>query len=107
MDRLLAAANMAKAIDLPMKRREGVPVTYVVPVKKGVPKIEEIKVEDTFNPEAASGRPEKPYDLTLVIGLPPNRWNLGAFGKHLIGFIHAGKVPTALVAFITTGSRLI
>jgi hypothetical protein len=50
-DRLLKDANMAEAIGLPMKKREGVPVTYAVPVKKRVPKIEEIKIEDTFKPE--------------------------------------------------------
>ena len=50
-DRLLAGANMAEAIGLPMKKREGVPVTYAVPVKKRVPKIEEIKVQGTFKPE--------------------------------------------------------
>src|ERR1700751_1613793 len=56
---------MAKAVDLPMKRREGVPVTYVVPVKKRVPKIEEIKVEDTFNPEPALAMSE--YEEILRI----------------------------------------
>jgi hypothetical protein len=50
-NRLLAGANMAEAIDLPMKKREGVPVTYAVPVKKRVAKIEEIKVEGAFKPE--------------------------------------------------------
>jgi hypothetical protein len=50
-ERLLASANMAAAIGLPMKRREGVPVTYTVPVKKRVVTIEQIKVEDAFRPE--------------------------------------------------------
>jgi hypothetical protein len=52
-DRLLAAANMATAIGLPMKRREGAPNTYTVPIKRRVPKIEEIKVEGVFKPEPA------------------------------------------------------
>jgi hypothetical protein len=52
-DRLLAAANMATAVGLPMKRREGAPDTYAVPVKRRVPKIEEIKVEGVFKPEPA------------------------------------------------------
>jgi hypothetical protein len=64
-------------------------------------------VEGFRTRKAASGRPEKPYGLTLVIWIAPHRWNLGGFGKDVIGFIHAGEVPTALVASITTGSRLI
>jgi hypothetical protein len=50
---------------------------------------------------AASGGSEKPYGL-----IASNRWNLGGFGKEVIDFIHAGEVPTALVAFTITGSRL-
>lgn len=50
-EKLLADANMVQAIGLPMKKRSGVPVTYTVPVKRRVPKIEEIKVEGTFKPE--------------------------------------------------------
>jgi hypothetical protein len=50
-DRLLADANMAEAIGLPMKKREGVPVTYTVPIKRRVAKIEEIRVEGAFRPE--------------------------------------------------------
>jgi hypothetical protein len=44
---------MATAVGLPMKRREGAPDTYAVPVKRRVPKIEEIKVEGVFKPEPA------------------------------------------------------
>jgi hypothetical protein len=50
-ERLLKDANMAEAIGLPMKKREGVPITYTVPVKKRTPRIEEIKVAGTFKPE--------------------------------------------------------
>jgi hypothetical protein len=50
-DRLLKDANMAEAIGLPMKKREGAPLTYTVPVKRRAPKIEEIKVEGAFKPE--------------------------------------------------------
>jgi hypothetical protein len=39
--KLLADANMVQAIGLPMRRREGVPLTYTVPVKRRIPKIEE------------------------------------------------------------------
>jgi hypothetical protein len=34
-----------------MKKREGVPVTYAVPVKRRLPRIEEIKVSGAFVPE--------------------------------------------------------
>jgi hypothetical protein len=38
-DRLLADAVMTAAIGLPMKKREGAPNTYAVPVARRVPKI--------------------------------------------------------------------
>jgi len=50
-ERILKDANMAEAIGLPMKKRENVPVTYAVPVKKRVAKIEEIKTQGAFKPE--------------------------------------------------------
>lgn len=43
-DRLLADAGMTAAIGLPMKKRDGAPTTYSVPVAWRVPKIEQIKV---------------------------------------------------------------
>jgi len=49
--KLLADANMAAAIGLPMKKRDGAAVTYAVPVKKRAPKIEAIKVQGAFKPE--------------------------------------------------------
>ena len=49
--RLLADAGMVEAIGLPMKKREGVPVTYSVPVTRRAPKIEQIKVTGSFKPE--------------------------------------------------------
>jgi hypothetical protein len=52
-DRLLADAGMTAAIGLPMKKREGIPLTYSVPVTRRVPKIEQIKVTGSFNPEPA------------------------------------------------------
>lgn len=50
-DRLLADAGMVAAIGLPMKRREGAPTTYAVPVTRRVPKIDQIKVHGAFRPE--------------------------------------------------------
>lgn len=50
-DRLLGDAGMTAAIGLPMKRRQGLPTTYAVPVNRRVPKIEEIKVQGAFKPE--------------------------------------------------------
>jgi len=52
-DRLLADAGMTAAIGLPLKKREGIPLTYAVPVTRRVPKIEQIKVTGSFSPEPA------------------------------------------------------
>jgi hypothetical protein len=52
-DRLLADAGMTAALGLPMKKREGVPTTYSVPVTRRVPKIEQIKAGGAFKPEPA------------------------------------------------------
>jgi hypothetical protein len=52
-DRLLADAGMTAAIGLPMKKREGTPMTYAVPVTRRVPKIEQITIGVAFKPEPA------------------------------------------------------
>jgi hypothetical protein len=52
-DRLLADAGMAAAIGLPMKKRDGVPTTYSVPVSRQPPRIEQIKPSGPFKPEPA------------------------------------------------------
>jgi hypothetical protein len=52
-DRLLADAGMTASLGLPMKKREGVPSTYAVPVARRVPKIEQIKTSGSFKPEPA------------------------------------------------------
>jgi hypothetical protein len=52
-DRLLADAGMTAAIGLPLKKREGTPLTYSVPVTRRVPKIEQLKVSGAFKPEPA------------------------------------------------------
>ncbi len=64
-DWLLANANMAAEIGLPMRKREGVPLTYSVPVKRRVLKIEEIKVEGVFKPEPTLAMAE--YEEILQI----------------------------------------
>jgi hypothetical protein len=51
--RLLADAGMTAAIGLPLKRREGIPTTYAVPVTRRAPKVEEIIVSGAFQPEPA------------------------------------------------------
>lgn len=51
--RLLADAGMTASIGLPMKKREGAPVTYAAPVKRRVPRIERIKAGEAFKPEPA------------------------------------------------------
>jgi hypothetical protein len=50
-DRLLADAGMTAAIGLPMKKREGVPTSYAVPVARRTPRIDQLKVSGTFKPE--------------------------------------------------------
>jgi hypothetical protein len=50
-NRLLADAGMTAAIGLPMKKREGTPTTYAVPVTRRAPRIEQIKVDGAFRPE--------------------------------------------------------
>jgi len=52
-DRLLADTGMTAALGLPMKKRDGAPSTYSVPVARRVPKIEQIKVTGAFKPEPA------------------------------------------------------
>src|ERR1039458_1469156 len=64
-ERLLADAGMAAAIGLPMKKREGVPVTYAVPVTRRVPRIEQLIVTGAFTPEPALAPDE--YDEILRI----------------------------------------
>jgi hypothetical protein len=49
--KLLADAGMAEAIGWPLKKREGMPVTYAVSVKRRVPKIDQIKAVGAFKPE--------------------------------------------------------
>lgn len=51
-NKLLADANLAAAIGFPIKRRDGVPTTYAVPVQRRSPKIERPAVSTgPFEPE--------------------------------------------------------
>src|SRR5258708_29035554 len=52
-DRLLADAGMTAAIGLPLKKREGTPLSYSLPVTRRAPKIEQIRVSGAFKPEPA------------------------------------------------------
>ena len=52
-DRLLADAGMTAAIGLPLRKREGTPLTFSVPVTRRVPKIEQLKPAGAFKPEPA------------------------------------------------------
>jgi hypothetical protein len=48
-----------------MKRREGIPVTYSVPVSRRRPKIEQIRVTGSFKPEPALSKDD--YEEILDI----------------------------------------
>jgi len=50
-DRLLKDAGMTAQLGLPMKKREGLPTTYSVPVTRRIPTIEQITVTGAFKPE--------------------------------------------------------
>jgi hypothetical protein len=52
-DRLLADAGMTAAIGLPLRKREGVPHTYSVPMTRRTPKIDQFNVEGPFTSEPA------------------------------------------------------
>ena len=65
-NKLLADAQMAEAIGLPIKRRQGVPATYAVPVSRRSPKIERPPAPTIkFQPEPVLVMEE--YDNILMI----------------------------------------
>jgi hypothetical protein len=51
--RLLADAGMTAALGLPLKKREGSPATYSVPVTRRAPRIEQLSTSVAFKPEPA------------------------------------------------------
>jgi hypothetical protein len=56
---------MTEAIGLPMKKREGTPTTYAVPVTRRAPRIEQITVDTPFKPEPALSKDD--YEEILRI----------------------------------------
>lgn len=65
--KLLADAQMAAAIGLPIKKREGTPTTYSVPVQKRKPKIEMPPASSAaFQPEPALAMAEYEEILKIV-----------------------------------------
>lgn len=64
-NRLLADAGMTAALGLPMKKRQGIPTTYAVPVTRRAPRIEEIKAGSAFKPEPALSQED--YDEIIRI----------------------------------------
>ena len=80
-DRLLADAGMTAAIGLPLKKREGLPLTYSVPVTRRPPKIEQLNVGGAFKPEPALANEDYEEILRImqnmvqVMELSPHAFN--------------------------------
>jgi hypothetical protein len=65
--KLLADAHMAASIGIPIKRRDGMPTTYSVPVQRRKPKIERPPASASkFQPEPALAMEEYENILTIV-----------------------------------------
>jgi hypothetical protein len=65
--KLLADASLAAAIGYPIKRREGAPTTYAVPVQRRKPKIERPAVSSTqFKPEPVLAMAEYEDILNII-----------------------------------------
>jgi len=65
--KLLADAKMAAAIGFPIKKREGIPTTYALPVQKRKPRIERPAGTSTvFQPEPVLAMAEYEEILTIV-----------------------------------------
>jgi hypothetical protein len=77
-DRLLADAGTTAAIGLPMKKREGVPTTYAVPVSRRTPKIEEIKIGSAFKPEPSLS----PEDYDEIVRIMKNMVQVMELSPH-------------------------
>lgn len=66
-NKLLADAHMAASIGIPIKRRDGMPTTYSVPVQRRNPKIERPPASaGTFQPEPVLAMEEYENILTIV-----------------------------------------
>jgi hypothetical protein len=65
-ERLLADAGMIAALGLPMKKRQGMPTTYAVPVTRRVPKIDQITVTAAFRPEPVLSKEDYEEILRII-----------------------------------------
>jgi hypothetical protein len=77
-ERLLADAGMTAALGLPMKKRDGMPSAYSVPVTRRVPKIEQIKVAGAFKPEPALA----PEDYQEILRIMKNMVRVMELSPH-------------------------
>jgi len=64
-ERILKDAGMTAAIGLAMKKRDGTPETYSVPMTRRAPRIEQLKSSEPFQPEPALS--EEDYEEILRI----------------------------------------
>jgi hypothetical protein len=100
-ERLLADAGMTAAIGLPLRKREGMPVTYSVPVKRRAPKIMQPTVSEAFKREPALANEEYEEILRImtnmvrVMELSPHRRRIACnkrpSGERKVGGYNSGK----------------
>jgi hypothetical protein len=65
--KLLSDSAMVNSLGFPIKRRDGAPTTYAVPVRKRKPRIEEITARsDAFRPEPALAESEYKEILKII-----------------------------------------
>jgi hypothetical protein len=76
--RLLADAGMVAALNLPMRKRQGVPATYAVPVVRRRPKIDRIKVAGGFTAEPALAQ----SDYEEILGIMKNMTRVMELSPH-------------------------
>ena len=65
-ERLLADAGMVASLGLPMRKRDGAPDTYAVPVTRRAPRIEDLKVSGSFAPEPVLATEEYEEILRII-----------------------------------------
>ncbi|MGH9426815.1 MAG: hypothetical protein ACRD2L_11010, partial [Terriglobia bacterium] len=65
--RILAGAGMVESLGLPIKRREGAPTTYAVPISRRRPRVERPKVtEQAFAPEPTLALEDYEHILSIM-----------------------------------------